>query len=169
MLTKSGPGTLSLTTSANTITGQIDLDVARKANREVQAYFAEQLALHRDNPVAYMEFKNPFWYTLIATLMLAAGLVASMLIESTRFGLALLAIRQNELAAEAAGIDARKWKMRSLVAMASSSATTRLRLMFEEPRQNMRSGAGSTLASRSPTTRPVGRFRMSPKLPSFAE
>lgn len=59
------------------------------------------LPMHRDNPIAYMEFKNPFWYTLIATLMLAAGLVASMLIESTRFGLALLAIRQNELAAEA--------------------------------------------------------------------
>jgi cytochrome P450 len=30
--------------------GQVDLDIARKANREVQAYFAEQLALHRDNP-----------------------------------------------------------------------------------------------------------------------
>ena len=38
-----------------------------------------------------------------------------MLVENSRFGLALLAIRQNELAAEAAGIDARRWKMRALV------------------------------------------------------
>ena len=36
-------------------------------------------------------------------------------IEHSRFGLALLAIRQNELAAETAGINARLWKMRSLV------------------------------------------------------
>src|SRR4029077_4581837 len=36
-------------------------------------------------------------------------------IENSRFGLALLAIRQNELAAEAAGIDARSEKMRSLI------------------------------------------------------
>ena len=38
-----------------------------------------------------------------------------MLVENSRFGLALLAIRQNELAAEAAGINARRWKMRALV------------------------------------------------------
>jgi len=39
----------------------------------------------------------------------------SLIIEHSRFGLALLAIRQNELAAETAGINARLWKMRSLV------------------------------------------------------
>jgi len=38
-----------------------------------------------------------------------------MIVENSRFGLALLAIRQNELAAEAAGIDTRLWKMRALV------------------------------------------------------
>jgi ABC-type branched-subunit amino acid transport system ATPase component len=38
-----------------------------------------------------------------------------MIVENSRFGLALLAIRQNELAAEAAGINARLWKMRALV------------------------------------------------------
>ena len=41
--------------------------------------------------------------------------MVSLVIENSRFGLALLAIRQNELAAEAAGINARLWKMRSLV------------------------------------------------------
>ncbi len=45
----------------------------------------------------------------------SVGVVVSLVIENSRFGLALLAIRQNELAAEAAGINARQWKMRSLV------------------------------------------------------
>ena len=47
--------------------------------------------------------------------LLVGGVVVSLVIENSRFGLALLAIRQNELAAEAAGINARLWKMRSLV------------------------------------------------------
>ena len=47
--------------------------------------------------------------------LLAAGVLVCMLVENSRFGLALLAIRQNELAAEAAGINARQWKMRALV------------------------------------------------------
>ena len=38
-----------------------------------------------------------------------------MFVENSRFGLALLAIRQNELAAEAAGINSRQWKMRALI------------------------------------------------------
>ena len=37
-----------------------------------------------------------------------------MVIENSRFGLALLAIRQNELAAEAAGINSRLWKLRAI-------------------------------------------------------
>jgi branched-chain amino acid transport system permease protein len=52
---------------------------------------------------------------LIAVCLLIGGVVVSLIIENSRFGLALLAIRQNELAAEAAGINARLWKMRSLV------------------------------------------------------
>ena len=62
-----------------------------------------------------MEFSQPRVYTLIAVGLLVGGVVVSLIIENSRFGLALLAIRQNELAAEAAGINARLWKMRSLV------------------------------------------------------
>jgi branched-chain amino acid transport system permease protein len=54
-------------------------------------------------------------YTVIAMALLAGGVAVSLIIENSRFGLALLAIRQNELAAEAAGINARQWKMRSLI------------------------------------------------------
>jgi ABC-type branched-subunit amino acid transport system ATPase component len=46
-----------------------------------------------------------------------------MLVENSRFGLALMAIRQNELAAEAAGIDAWRWKMRALVTSGAIAAT----------------------------------------------
>ena len=73
------------------------------------------IPMHRDNPLAFMEFAEPRVYTLIAVALLIAGVVVSMLIENSRFGLSLLAIRQNELAAEAAGIDARLAKMQSLV------------------------------------------------------
>ena len=73
------------------------------------------MPMHRDHPVAFMEFSEPRIYTLIAVCLLVVGVVISLVIENSRFGLALLAIRQNELAAEAAGINAREWKMRSLV------------------------------------------------------
>ena len=73
------------------------------------------IPMHRENPVAFMEFTEPRIYTLIAVCLLVGGVVVSLVIENSRFGLALLAIRQNELAAEAAGINARLWKMRSLV------------------------------------------------------
>jgi branched-chain amino acid transport system permease protein len=73
------------------------------------------MPMHRVNPVAFMEFSQPRVYTLIAVCLLVLGVVVSLVIEGSRFGLALLAIRQNELAAEAAGINAWQWKMRSLV------------------------------------------------------
>jgi ABC-type branched-subunit amino acid transport system ATPase component/ABC-type branched-subunit amino acid transport system permease subunit len=73
------------------------------------------LPMHREAPAAYLEFTDPRLYTVVCVGLLAAGLLACMLVENSRFGLALLAIRQNELAAEAAGINARLWKMRALV------------------------------------------------------
>jgi branched-chain amino acid transport system permease protein len=73
------------------------------------------MPMHRENAVAFMEFSQPRVYTLIAVCFLVLGVAVSLVIENSRFGLALLAIRQNELAAEAAGINAWQWKMRSLV------------------------------------------------------
>ncbi len=73
------------------------------------------LPMHREHPAAFLEFINPRLYTIVAVGLLIGGLAACMLVENSRFGLALLAIRQNELAAEAAGINARLWKMRALV------------------------------------------------------
>jgi branched-chain amino acid transport system permease protein len=65
--------------------------------------------------VIFLQFANPQTYTMVSVGLLFAAVFVCMLMENSRFGLALLAIRQNELAAEAAGIDARRWKMRALV------------------------------------------------------
>jgi ABC-type branched-subunit amino acid transport system ATPase component/ABC-type branched-subunit amino acid transport system permease subunit len=73
------------------------------------------LPMHRESPAAYLEFTDPRFYTVVSVGLLIVGLFVCMLVENSRFGLALLAIRQNELAAEAAGINSRLWKMRALV------------------------------------------------------
>jgi ABC-type branched-subunit amino acid transport system ATPase component/ABC-type branched-subunit amino acid transport system permease subunit len=88
-------------------------------------YFGFQelsLPMHRANPAAYLEFADQRLYTIVATGLLAAGVLACMLVENSRFGLALLAIRQNELAAEAAGINSRQWKMRALITSGTIAA-----------------------------------------------
>ncbi len=68
------------------------------------------------------KFADQRLYTIVATGLLAAGVLACMLVENSRFGLALLAIRQNELAAEAAGINSRQWKMRALITSGTIAA-----------------------------------------------
>jgi ABC-type branched-subunit amino acid transport system ATPase component/ABC-type branched-subunit amino acid transport system permease subunit len=81
-------------------------------------YFGFQevsLPMHRESPSAYLEFADPRYYTIVAVGLLFISLVACILVENSRFGLALLALRQNELAAEAAGIDTKAWKMRALI------------------------------------------------------
>ena len=81
-------------------------------------YFGFQevsLPMHREAPAAYLEFSDPRFYTLVAVGLLVVSVIVCALIENSRFGLALLAIRQNELAAEAAGIDSKAWKMRALI------------------------------------------------------
>jgi ABC-type branched-subunit amino acid transport system ATPase component/ABC-type branched-subunit amino acid transport system permease subunit len=81
-------------------------------------YFGFQevsLPMHRDAPSAFLEFADPRYYTVVAVGLLTVSVFVCILIENSRFGLALLALRQNELAAEAAGIDTRTWKMRALI------------------------------------------------------
>jgi branched-chain amino acid transport system permease protein len=72
------------------------------------------LPMRRESPAAWLQFSDPSVYTAIAVGLLAVAMVVSMVVENSRFGLSLMAIRQNELAAEAAGINVRLWKMRAL-------------------------------------------------------
>jgi ABC-type branched-subunit amino acid transport system ATPase component/ABC-type branched-subunit amino acid transport system permease subunit len=72
------------------------------------------LPIKRDNPIAYMQFADPRLYTLLALAMMLGTILLTRIIEKSRFGMALLAIKQNEAAAEAAGIDTLAWKLRAI-------------------------------------------------------
>src|SRR5690606_33134805 len=72
------------------------------------------LPMKRDNAFAYMQFADQRTYTIIALLMLILFVLMTRWLERTRFGLALLAIKQNEAAAEAAGINTLAWKLRAI-------------------------------------------------------
>ena len=81
------------------------------------------LPMHREHPWYYLELPDQrYLHQRWPVILLAAGLLVCMLVENSRFGLALMAIRQNELAAEAAGINSRRWKMRALVASGAIAA-----------------------------------------------
>jgi ABC-type branched-subunit amino acid transport system ATPase component/ABC-type branched-subunit amino acid transport system permease subunit len=73
------------------------------------------LPIKREAPFAYMQFSDPRLYTLVALALLLGVVLITRAVERSRFGIALLAIKQNEAAAEAAGIDALAWKLRSIV------------------------------------------------------
>jgi ABC-type branched-subunit amino acid transport system ATPase component/ABC-type branched-subunit amino acid transport system permease subunit len=72
------------------------------------------LPIKRDNPIAYMQFADPRLYTLLAVAMMLGTILLTRIIENSRFGMALLAIKQNEAAAEAAGINTLAWKLRAI-------------------------------------------------------
>jgi branched-chain amino acid transport system ATP-binding protein/branched-chain amino acid transport system permease protein len=69
------------------------------------------LPMKRESAAAYMQFADHRIYTLLALALLAMIVVMTRMIEQSRFGMALLAIKQNEAAAEAAGINTLKWKL----------------------------------------------------------
>jgi branched-chain amino acid transport system permease protein len=72
------------------------------------------LPIKRDNPIAYMQFSDPRVYTLLALVMLIGTILLTRTVERSRFGMALLAIKQNQAAAEAAGINTLAWKLRAI-------------------------------------------------------
>ena len=86
------------------------------------------LPMKRASAAAYMQFSDPRIYVLLALGLLVLTLLISLKVENSRFGMALLAIKQNEPAAEAAGIDTWRWKMLALMlsgALAAPRAGTR--------------------------------------------
>ena len=81
------------------------------------------LPIKRDAPIVFMQFADTRLYTLIALIIMFASIVLTQLIERSRFGMALLAIKQNEAAAEAAGIDTLGWKLRAITVSGAIAAT----------------------------------------------
>ncbi len=69
-------------------------------------YQEVSLPMKREAPAAYVQFSDPRTYIALAMVLLVIAMIVSLHVERSRFGLSLLAIKQNEAAAEAAGIDA---------------------------------------------------------------
>jgi len=73
------------------------------------------LPMKREEPAFYMQFSDYRMYIALAVGLLVVSLLISLAVERSRFGMSLTAIKQNEAAAEAAGIDTLVWKMRAIM------------------------------------------------------
>jgi ABC-type branched-subunit amino acid transport system ATPase component/ABC-type branched-subunit amino acid transport system permease subunit len=82
------------------------------------------LPMKREDPGLYMQFADQRIYVLIALAMLIGIVVVTRAVERSRFGMALIAIKQNEAAAEAAGIDTFAWKLRAIVLSGAIAGAT---------------------------------------------
>jgi len=69
-----------------------------------------------------MQFRDMRFYVLIASVLLALCLVTVRMVESSRFGYALKALRQNETAAEAMGINTYWCKLTAFMLSAGMGA-----------------------------------------------
>ena len=76
----------------------------------------------RERPAWFMQFTEPRSFDLLALGVLAATLALSRLIETSRLGYRLRAVKENEQAAEAMGVDAFRAKMTAYVLSAVPAA-----------------------------------------------
>jgi branched-chain amino acid transport system permease protein len=81
---------------------------------EWAGYQEVSLPMKRENAAAFLQFADQRWYALVTLSLLIVVLILSVRIERSRFGLSLFAIKQNELAAEAAGIPSLNWKLKAI-------------------------------------------------------
>ncbi len=76
----------------------------------------------REQPGLFMQFSEPRYFDLLALGILAATLVLSRLVETSRLGYSLRAIKENEQAAEAMGVDSFRCKMIAYMLSAAPAA-----------------------------------------------
>jgi branched-chain amino acid transport system permease protein len=72
------------------------------------------LPMERDAPAAYMQFADHRVYAWMALALMLGAMCLTAWVERSRFGMSLLAIREDEAAAEAAGIRTLSWKLRAI-------------------------------------------------------
>jgi ABC-type branched-subunit amino acid transport system permease subunit len=87
------------------------------------------LPMERQNPALYMQFSNGRVTTFIGLALLVVAMLITLWVERTRFGMALLAIKQNDAAAEAAGIDTLAWKLRAITLSGAKRFYDRMKRM----------------------------------------
>ncbi len=77
------------------------------------------LPMMREQATAFMQFEDHRVYVLMALAMMVAVMLLTNVLERARYGVSLTAMKQDEAAAEAAGIDTRAWKLRAIVLSAA--------------------------------------------------
>ena len=82
------------------------------------------LPMKREDGAAWMQFADYHVYVFLALALLGGAMLLTRAIERSRLGLALVAIRQNEPAAEAAGIDTLRRKLQALSLSGGLAALT---------------------------------------------
>jgi branched-chain amino acid transport system permease protein len=80
------------------------------------------LPMKRESPAAFMQFADHRIYVALALALLVAAMLVSLWVERSRFGLSLNALKQNEAAAEAAGIDTLAWKLKAIMISGAMAA-----------------------------------------------
>jgi branched-chain amino acid transport system permease protein len=80
------------------------------------------IPMKREQPGWFMQFTEPRSFDLLALAVLAATLALSRLIETSRLGYQLRAIKENEQAAEAMGVDSFRCKMAAYMLSAAPAA-----------------------------------------------
>jgi ABC-type branched-subunit amino acid transport system ATPase component/ABC-type branched-subunit amino acid transport system permease subunit len=85
-------------------------------------YQEVSIPMVRDRPVVFMQFRDPRAYDLLALGALTGTLLLSHWIEGARLGFALRALKANEQAAEAAGVDTFRAKMTAYMLSAAPAA-----------------------------------------------
>ena len=80
------------------------------------------LPMKRTAPAAFMQFADHRVYVALALALLVLAMLVSLWVERSRFGLALNALKQNEAAAEAAGIDTLAWKLKAIMISGAMAA-----------------------------------------------
>ncbi len=72
------------------------------------------LPMQREHAFAYMQFEDHRIYVWLALALMIGAMVLTGLVERSRFGMSLVAIREDEAAAEAAGIRTLAWKLKAI-------------------------------------------------------
>jgi branched-chain amino acid transport system permease protein len=85
-------------------------------------YQEVSLPMMRDSPALYAQFSDQRVYMALALVLVVICMVVSLHVERSRFGRSLLAIKQNEPAAEAAGIDSWRLKMYAIMLSGAMAA-----------------------------------------------
>ena len=81
------------------------------------------LPMQREAPLKYMQFEDHRIYAWLALALMIGAMALTSLLERSRFGMSLLAIKQDEAAAEAAGIRTLAWKLKAITLSGAMAGT----------------------------------------------